>query len=195
MTFGTLNTTFEITHTGGIYSTLDGLSSPLLSRCNSSCPSEPVDRQLDPPRWLLRDPTVSPLHSMVLSWNWGTTAYSHEYHWSRYTLHTSEALCYLLSYFENSTSLITGVNMPRGILSSLAILILLGICTVFFSCSISPGAFAISQSTSPLLTGYKTVFGDNIFVAVFSWLLIIGLLASFHSFILVQGHLLHAIGL
>ncbi|GLE05889.1 hypothetical protein PINS_up015070 [Pythium insidiosum] len=84
-------------------------------------------------------------------------------------------------------------NMPRGLLSSIASLVVISFSTVIFNSMISPGAEAISQNASPLLEGYKSVFGDTKVTAGFTWLLIVGLIASFHSFIFCMGKLLFAI--
>jgi amino acid transporter len=84
-------------------------------------------------------------------------------------------------------------NMPRGLMSSIATLVALSFCTVIFNSMISPGAAALSLSGSPLLDGYKTVFGDNSTTSGFTWLLIVGLICSFHSFIYCMGRLLYAI--
>ncbi|KAF0689846.1 Aste57867_18758 [Aphanomyces stellatus] len=84
------------------------------------------------------------------------------------------------------------VNMPKGLLSSIATLLVLAFATLFFNTAIAPGASAMFASVSPLLDGYKTVFGDNSVTSGFSWLLIVGLLASFHSFIFCMGRLLMA---
>ncbi|DAZ99952.1 TPA: hypothetical protein N0F65_008759 [Lagenidium giganteum] len=84
-------------------------------------------------------------------------------------------------------------NMPIGLISSIFTLVVLSFCTVIFNSAIAPGAEAISQSVSPLLDGYKTVFGDNKVTAGFTWLLIMGLISSFHSFIFCMGRLLFAI--
>ncbi len=84
------------------------------------------------------------------------------------------------------------VNMPRGIIVSMMVLILLGVCTVFFSCSIPPGAKEVAGSTSPLLLGYIQVFGSNSLTKVLTWTLLVGLISSFHSFIFCMGHLIHA---
>lgn len=84
-------------------------------------------------------------------------------------------------------------NMPRGLMSSMATLVVTSFCTVIFNSMISPGAKIISLSSSPLLVGYKSVFGDNRITAGFTWLLIVGLLCSFHSFIFCMGRLLFAI--
>ena len=72
-------------------------------------------------------------------------------------------------------------------------LTILAVCTLFFNSSISPGAPAIQTSGSPLLIGYQSIFGDNSTTSGFTWILIIGLIASFHSFIYCMGRLLFAI--
>ncbi|CAH0473671.1 unnamed protein product [Peronospora belbahrii] len=51
----------------------------------------------------------------------------------------------------------------------------------------------IDNSSSPLLAGYKSVFGDNRTTLGFSWVLVLGLIASFHSFVFCMGQLLYAI--
>lgn len=84
-------------------------------------------------------------------------------------------------------------NMPIGLVTSISTLVLLAFCTVTFNSMISPGAKAIYNSSSPLLTGYKSVFGDNSTTSAFSWLLLLGLIASFHSFVFCMGQLLYAI--
>ncbi|CAH0514712.1 unnamed protein product [Peronospora belbahrii] len=55
------------------------------------------------------------------------------------------------------------------------------------------GANEIDNSSSPLLAGYKSVFGDNRTTLGFSWVLVLGLIASFHSFVFCMGQLLYAI--
>ncbi|KAG7375941.1 hypothetical protein PHYPSEUDO_014829 [Phytophthora pseudosyringae] len=64
-------------------------------------------------------------------------------------------------------------NMPIGLLTSIHTLVVL--------------------ASSPLLTGYENVFGDNSTTSGFSWMLILGLIASFHSFVFCMGQLLYAI--
>ncbi|KAL4140458.1 hypothetical protein PRNP1_014742 [Phytophthora ramorum] len=84
-------------------------------------------------------------------------------------------------------------NMPIGLMTSIATLVVLAFCTVIFNSMIFPGADEMYNSTSPLLTGYKSVFGDNSTTSGFSWMLILGLIASFHSFVFCMGQLLYAI--
>lgn len=84
-------------------------------------------------------------------------------------------------------------NMPLGLLSSISSLVAISFCTVIFNSMISPGAAQMAVSTSPLLDGYKSVFGDNRTTSGFTWLLTVGLICSFHSFIFCMGKLLFAI--
>lgn len=84
-------------------------------------------------------------------------------------------------------------NMPRGLVSSILSLTVFAFATVVFNSMISPGADMIAASSSPLLVGYQTVFGDNSTTSGFTWILIVGLIASFHSFIFCMGQLLYAI--
>jgi ethanolamine permease len=84
-------------------------------------------------------------------------------------------------------------NMPRGHIASIVSLIVISFCTVIFNSMISPGADLMYLDASPLLTGYKTVFGDNSTTSGFSWVLLIGLISSFHSFLFCMGKLLYAI--
>ncbi|GMF26207.1 unnamed protein product [Phytophthora lilii] len=84
-------------------------------------------------------------------------------------------------------------NMPRGLLTSIITLIAISFCTVIFNSMISPGADEIYVNSSPLLAGYQTVFGDNSTTSGFTWILIVGLISSFHSFVFCMGKLLYAI--
>ncbi|OWZ13367.1 Amino acid/polyamine transporter [Phytophthora megakarya] len=84
-------------------------------------------------------------------------------------------------------------NMPIGLVTSISTLAVLAFCTVIFNSMIYPGAEEMYNSSSPLLTGYQSVFGDNSTTSGFSWMLILGLIASFHSFIFCMGQLLYAI--
>ncbi|RLN71956.1 hypothetical protein BBJ28_00009785 [Nothophytophthora sp. Chile5] len=84
-------------------------------------------------------------------------------------------------------------NMPIGLVTSIITLVVLAFCTVIFNAMIYPGADEVANSASPLLLGYQTVFGDNHVTSGFSWMLILGLIASFHSFIFCMGQLLYAI--
>lgn len=84
-------------------------------------------------------------------------------------------------------------NMPRGLVSSMITLVLLAFGTAIFNSMISPGAYEIYNSVTPLLDGYKSVFGDTNTTAGFTWITIVGLISSFHSFIFCMSKLLFAI--
>lgn len=84
-------------------------------------------------------------------------------------------------------------NVPIGLVTSISTLVILAFCTVICNSMIYPGAEEIHNSSSPLLTGYKSVFGDNRTTSAFSWMLVLGLIASFNSFVFCMGQLLYAI--
>ncbi|KAE9313569.1 hypothetical protein PR003_g19465, partial [Phytophthora rubi] len=44
-----------------------------------------------------------------------------------------------------------------------------------------------SVNSLPLLTGYKTILGDNSTTSSFTWILVLGLVSSFHSFVFGMG--------
>ncbi|KAH7481907.1 hypothetical protein KRP22_011130 [Phytophthora ramorum] len=84
-------------------------------------------------------------------------------------------------------------NIPRGIVWSMATLVVLAVLTLVCSALISPGAAAVFETTAPLVTGYKSVFGDNSTTAGFMWLTVIGIISSTHSFVYCMSRLLYAI--
>ncbi|KAE8967463.1 hypothetical protein PR003_g29256 [Phytophthora rubi] len=84
-------------------------------------------------------------------------------------------------------------NIPRGIMWSMATLVILAVLTLVCQCLIYPGAAAMYETTAPLVTGYKSVFGDNSTTAGFMWLTVIGIVSSTHSFVYCMSPLLYAI--
>ncbi|ETP41959.1 hypothetical protein F442_11049 [Phytophthora nicotianae P10297] len=84
-------------------------------------------------------------------------------------------------------------NIPRGIMWSMATLIILAVLTLVCSSLIYPGAAIIFESTAPLVEGYKSVFGGNGTTSGFIWLTEIGIISSTHSFVYCMGRLLYAI--
>ncbi|KAE9279211.1 hypothetical protein PF008_g28426 [Phytophthora fragariae] len=84
-------------------------------------------------------------------------------------------------------------NIPRGIMWSMATLVILAVLTLVCQCLIYPGAAAMYETTAPLVTGYKSVFGDNSTTAGFMWLTVIGIVSSTHSFVYCMSRLLYAI--
>ncbi|RLN75712.1 hypothetical protein BBJ28_00001807 [Nothophytophthora sp. Chile5] len=84
-------------------------------------------------------------------------------------------------------------NIPRGIILSMITLVIMSVLTLVCSSLISPGAAAMFKTTAPLVTGYKSVFGDNSTTAGFMWLTVIGIISSTHSFVYCMGRLVYAI--
>lgn len=84
-------------------------------------------------------------------------------------------------------------NMPRGLAASMITLIIVSFCTAIFSSLIEPGAQAVFQSTAPLVVGYQSVFGDTTITSYFTWITVIGIISSTHSFVYCMGRLLFAI--
>ncbi|KAG6623229.1 Amino acid/polyamine transporter [Phytophthora cinnamomi] len=84
-------------------------------------------------------------------------------------------------------------NIPRGIIWSMATLVILAVLTLVCQCLIYPGAAAMFETTAPLVTGYKSVFGDNSTTAGFMWLTVIGIISSTHSFVYCMSRLVYAI--
>ncbi|XP_075264526.1 putative transporter R00093, partial [Convolutriloba macropyga] len=84
-------------------------------------------------------------------------------------------------------------TMPIGMIASIATLVVVSFMTLLFSSAVSPGAYEIWNDTSPLLTGYKTIFNNGSALDYFTWILLVGLIASFHSFLFCTGRLLYAI--
>ncbi|KAF0687334.1 Aste57867_20914 [Aphanomyces stellatus] len=82
------------------------------------------------------------------------------------------------------------VHMPRALFAALATLFLLACATLVCSSTIPPGAAVVASSTTPLLDGYRVVFGES---AILSWCLLLGLVTSFHSFVFCTGRLLYAV--
>jgi ethanolamine permease len=78
-------------------------------------------------------------------------------------------------------------DMPRGILSGLATLILCSFLTVILNAGISPGAAKVGASTEPLFLGFRAIFGSGMGSRVLALLACTGLLASFHTIIYAYG--------
>ena len=84
-------------------------------------------------------------------------------------------------------------DIPRALTATMVTLIGLALCTTIFSSTIYPGAYGIFQSSAPLLDGFETVFQlDKKQLRPISWILLVGLISSFRSF-LCMGWLLGAI--
>mmetsp|Transcript_53889 Transcript_53889/g.108223 ORF Transcript_53889/g.108223 Transcript_53889/m.108223 type:complete len:504 (-) Transcript_53889:49-1560(-) len=81
-------------------------------------------------------------------------------------------------------------NMPRGLNWSFGALVFMAFATLIISSSIPPGTVGMAKTTYPLLEGYRYAFGDA-GEAHWCWLvLVVGLMASLHSFIFATGQLI-----
>ena len=78
-------------------------------------------------------------------------------------------------------------DMPRGILSGLATLILCSFLTVILNAGISPGSAKVGASTEPLFLGFRAIFGSGMGSRILALLACTGLLASFHTIIYAYG--------
>jgi amino acid transporter len=82
------------------------------------------------------------------------------------------------------------VAIPRALYLSFFTLLLLSFLTFSLSCMVAPGAAELASEPYPLLTGYRTVFGDTDQTTWWCLLLTAGLVSSIHSFIFATGELL-----
>jgi ethanolamine permease len=78
-------------------------------------------------------------------------------------------------------------DMPKGILSGLATLILCSFLTVILNAGIPPGAAKVGESTEPLFLGFRAIFGEGMRTKLLALFACTGLLASFHTIIYAYG--------
>jgi ethanolamine permease len=84
-------------------------------------------------------------------------------------------------------------DMPRGILSGLATLILCSFLTVLLSGAMAPGTAAIAKSNEPLFLGFQTIFGAGLKARVLALAACAGLIASFHTIIFAYGRQIYSL--
>lgn len=84
-------------------------------------------------------------------------------------------------------------DMPRGILSALATLIVCSFLTVALNAGIAPGAVEVGKSTEPLFLAFRTIFGSGVGTKILSLLACTGLLASFHAIIYAYGRQIYSL--
>lgn len=84
-------------------------------------------------------------------------------------------------------------DMPRGILSGLATLILCSFLTVVLNAGIAPGAGKVGASTEPLFLGFRAIFGEGMRTRLLALLACTGLLASFHTIIYAYGRQIYSL--
>jgi ethanolamine permease len=84
-------------------------------------------------------------------------------------------------------------DLPRGILSGLATLILCSFLTVILNAGIPPGAAKVGQSTEPLFLGFRAIFGEGMRTRLLALFACTGLLASFHTIIYAYGRQIYSL--
>jgi ethanolamine permease len=84
-------------------------------------------------------------------------------------------------------------DMPRGILSGLATLIIVSFLTVILSACIAPGAAIVAQSNEPLFLGFQTIFGAGLKTRMLALAACTGLIASFHTIIFAYGRQIYSL--
>jgi len=84
-------------------------------------------------------------------------------------------------------------DMPRGILSGLATLIVISFLTVILSAGIAPGAAQVGKSDEPLFLGFQTIFGAGLKARVLALFACTGLIASFHTIIFAYGRQIYSL--
>jgi ethanolamine permease len=84
-------------------------------------------------------------------------------------------------------------DMPRGILSALATLIVVSFLTVILSAGTAPGAAKVGASNEPLFLGFQTIFGAGLKARVLALAACAGLVASFHTIIFAYGRQIYSL--
>ena len=84
-------------------------------------------------------------------------------------------------------------DMPKGILSGLATLILCAFLTVLLNAGIPPGAAKVGASTEPLFLGFRAIFGEGMRTRLLALFACTGLLASFHTIIYAYGRQIYSL--
>jgi ethanolamine permease len=83
-------------------------------------------------------------------------------------------------------------DLPRGILSGMATLVVFALLTLFFNSSIPPGAAKLGTSGEPLLDGLRTIFGE-VGGRALGLVATAGLIASFHGIIFAYGRQIYSL--
>jgi ethanolamine permease len=84
-------------------------------------------------------------------------------------------------------------DMPKGIHSAMATLIVLSACTLILNTGIGLGANRIGVSDAPLNDGFVAIFGVGKTATVLTLIGLTGLVASFHSIIYAYGRQVYAL--
>ncbi|HEX6638503.1 MAG TPA: amino acid permease [Steroidobacteraceae bacterium] len=89
-------------------------------------------------------------------------------------------------------------DMPRGLIAGMATLMLSATLICFLNAGIGittdkgHGAFALGQSTEPLLDGFRVLYGSGA-AKTLAFLAVIGLIASFHTIIYAYGRQIYSL--
>jgi ethanolamine permease len=83
-------------------------------------------------------------------------------------------------------------HLPKGLLWGIATLIIGALLVLFLNSAVPPGAAAIGDSSQPLLTGFRGIFGDRINPVVFALFALLSYAAGFHAMIFAYGRSIFA---
>ena len=84
-------------------------------------------------------------------------------------------------------------DLPKGLLSGLATLVLFAFLTIGLNAGISPGARAVGVSEEPLFLGFRTIFGTGATSRLLALAGCAGLAASFHAIIFAYGRQIYSL--
>lgn len=77
--------------------------------------------------------------------------------------------------------------MPKAIILSMATLAAVAVLTLILNSSVAPGVVSLSNSSAPLLDGFKALTDNKHVLLGVSALVSLGLIVSFHCFVLYAG--------
>jgi ethanolamine permease len=84
-------------------------------------------------------------------------------------------------------------DMPRGLTSSLATLVVCSLATLVLSVAVAPGAQALSKTDAPLYASFEALLGAGAKSRGVSLLAVAGLVASFHAIIFAYGRQIYSL--
>ncbi|MCZ6792631.1 MAG: ethanolamine permease [Planctomycetota bacterium] len=84
-------------------------------------------------------------------------------------------------------------DMPRALILGIVTLLLLSALTLVLNTGVGGGAGAMQKSAAPLSDGFRAVFPGHRWTAVFTLVMLTGLVASFHTIIYAYGRVLFAL--
>jgi ethanolamine permease len=84
-------------------------------------------------------------------------------------------------------------DLPRGILTGLATLVLCAFLTLVLSAGMAPGADVLGSADAPLFAGFRTIFGAGVGARLLALVAVAGLVASFHAIIFAYGRQIYSL--